>query len=361
MKKHTLFVIATIMVSMASFAQQPNNKTVEGKLSSVEITTFVRTLKAQIPDIFGATSDPDEFGENYFRCDMEDLNLGNTTLQVYRYCRPASTADLALVAYNVHDDALGSWLKCFSVERKNSKATEIELPFKLLPASQFDKEEFDKDHSYWRIGYTIFNNGDVLIAASPGMAWNCLMLVHWDEKGNFRTFRRAGYDFMNVGITPENAETEKYAQEVIRPNFQRINEIKQWAYVEEKEVFDISLEGAMLTFYYSDNGLEKVIAKIYGETFKSLIEYYFLDGHLSFIYDVTTRYGIPPMYREELLSQGHEDVPDTKIERRWYLKGNNCIRGLGDSNKKLTPAQIEEEFANTGNGVFSFYMSIMGF
>jgi len=252
-----------------------------------------------------------------------------------------------------------SWLKCFTIDHEN-KATEVEIPFKILPPSQFDKEEFDKDHNYWRIGYTIFYNGNVQISASPGMSWYCVMLARWNDNGSFTLFKRAGYD-MNMEVVADNAETEKYIENVIRPNFQRINEIKKWEYVEEQENDNLSLEGAIITYYYSGNGLEKTVANIFGETYKSVVESYFLNGRLSFIYEVTTRYGIPPMYREELLREGQEDVPDTKTERRWYLKGNTCIRGVGDNNKKLTLQQIEEEFLDgEWEGKFSLYTEIIG-
>jgi len=120
-----------------------------------------------------------------------------------------------------------------------------------------------------------------------------------------------------------------------------MNAINQWEYVEEKE--RTAPEVAMFTCYYSDNGLEKMVAGIAGATRLSVIEYYFLDGQLSFIYDVTTRPG----------------ASATKTERRWYLKGATCIRGIGDNGVKLTPAQIEKEFINSDTGAFTLYQSII--
>jgi len=272
---------------------------------------------------------------------MQDKEGGSATLQVYRYTRPAAASDLALITYDIHDAPIASWLKCFAIDRKTGAFTEAEIPFTLLPASQFNREAFAEDQTYWRAGYTIFDNGNVLIDASPGMAWSCLMLVRHDEKGAFRLFRRAGYDAVNMEITADDAETEKYVQSVVRPNFQRINAINQWEYVEEKE--RPSPEVATLTCYYSDNGLEKMVAGIAGATRQSVIEYYFLDGQLSFIYDVTTRQG----------------ASATKTERRWYLNAATCIRGIGDNGAKLTPAQIEKEFLDSDTGAFSLYQSII--
>ena len=349
-KKIFLTLTAALFFLTASYGQQS---------SQSNMKTLVRALAAQIPEINGTIGEPDELGENYFRCNMEDQEGGSATLQMYRYKRPAAATDWVLVAYDIHDFPIAAWLKCFTLDRKSGALAEVELPFRLLHPSQFDKEEFGEDHGYWRTGYTIFDNGNVLIDASPGMSYHCVMIARWDGKGSFRLFRRAGYDYMNDEVGADNAETEKYVQNVVRPNFQRINAIKKWEYIEKKENFDLSLEGATLTYYYSENGLEKIVAKLLGETFGSTIEYYFLDGRLSFIYDATTRYGIPPMHREALLSEGYKDIPDTKIERRWYLKGYNCIRGIGDNGKKLTPQQIEDEFINGDKGAYSFYTKII--
>ena len=332
MNKNLLFATTALLVWAAALGQQT---------SKSDMTAIVRLLAAQISEINGTIGQPDKMGENYFRCDMQDKEGGSATLQVYRYKRPAEAADLVLITYDIHDFPMAAWLKCYTHDRKSGAFAEVEIPFTLLPASQFNKEEFEEEHGYWRTEYTFLDNGNVLIDASPGMAWHCWMLVRHDGKGNFRLFRRAGYDAVNMEIVADNAETEKYVQNVVRPNFQRINAINTWEYVEEKE--RPSPQSATLTYYYSNSGLEKIVAKIDDQTNLSVVEYYFLDGSLSFIYGVTTRLG----------------ASATKTERRWYLNGATCIRGIGDNGAKLTPAQIEKEFLDSDTGAFTLYQSII--
>ena len=332
--KNTIFlaVTAALTISTASFGQQT---------SPGDMSALARALVEHIPEIDGAIVKTEKIGENLIRCEMQEAEGSGATLQIYRYKRPAAATDWVLVSYDISGFPAGAWIKCFTLDRKTGALAETELPFKLLPPMQFDREEFDEDHGYWRTVCRMYDNGNVLIDALPGMSYHCVMLVRYD-KGAFTTFRRAGYGvFAEPG--DDNAETERYVQNVVRPNFQRINAIGKWAYVEEKDIDSLSTGGATHTCYYSDRSLEKMILKLYGETGRKTVEYYFLDGQLSFIYDVTTPNG----------------APNTKTERRWYLKGNTCIRGIGDDGKKLTPVQTEEEFLDGDRGAYSLYMKMI--
>ena len=314
----TTFLVATAsLFSAALFGQQP---------AQSNMTLLARALVAQIPDINGEVGKPDEVGEHLFRCTIQELEGSSATLQVYRYKRPAAPTDLALVAYDIHDFPIASFLKCFALDHKTGALEEVDLPFEIAPPYHFNRDEFDEDHGYWRTGYHILDNGNVLISGSPGMSCYCVMVARWDGKGNFTLFKRASYDIY-VDLDDNNPETERYIQNVVRPNFQRINAISTWEYIEEGENRQLSTEGATITYYYSADGLEKAIAKRYDETGAKTVEYYFHERKLSFIYDVTT------------LRSG------AKTERRWYFKGNNCIRGLGDNGAKPTSAQLEEDYS----------------
>ena len=319
-----------------------------------DLKTVANGIATLVPELNGLLRQPTEEKDFFISYDME---TGHRTdvLQIYTYEPSSAVTDIALVSYTNTESPSGCWLKCFHIDRKTGNITKADLPFTLPHPSIFDNEVFGKsDGSYWSQKSTIFENGDVLVVASPSMAWRCAFLVRWSEKTGFTLLKRTAYDHVNIQIAADNAGTEKYVQNVISPNFQRINNTKNWVYVEEKENFDLSLDGAALTYYYAKNGLEKAVAKLYGETYECVVEYYFLDGRLSLIYDVTTRYGSDKYANERPANA----PPDTKIERRWYLKGNQCIRGVGDKDKKLTPAQIEEEFLGDG-GAFSLFMQIM--
>lgn len=343
MKKSIILIAVVIGFEMASaFGQQPAKR---------DMAILARGLAEQISEVSGngLLSEPYVLKEHYLCCDVEDEELGRVTLQIYRYERPFEATDRVLVAYNSHNFPVGTWLKCFMLDRKTGVFTPAELPFELLPPSRFDKEAFEEDPNYWSAAYTIFDNGNVLITASPSMSYHCVMLARWEDKESFTLYKRAGYDFMNMEIGKDDAQTERYVQNVVRPNFQRINAITKWVYVEKRKDHTPPLGNTERTYYYSNNGLEKMVVNASGTAYKRVIEYYFIDGHLSFVYDITTQYGLPK----------NSNTPDTKIERRWYIEGNTCIRGIGDKGQKLTPAQIREEFLGDGKQTFPLYTNII--
>jgi hypothetical protein len=200
------------------------------------------------------------------------------------------------------------------------------LPFTLLHPSLFDKDAFDENSNYWSYKLMVEHNGNVTIMASPAMSWSCVMLARYNGKNNYTLYKRAGYDFMNIEITDDNAETEKYLRNVIQPNIDRINAMVNWEYIENKH--PLVLEGgADILFYYSRSGLEKMVTTFERYATTQHIEYYFLDGRLSFIHNITTK-----------------NDNNVKTERRWYLRGDSCFRGIGDNGKKLTYSEMEEEF-----------------
>jgi len=360
MKK--ILVIAVALVLATSCGQSQNAQKQETTENSADgkqypqsdMASIAHTLAMQIPEIKEMANRPEVLEEHYLISYGFDEEEGPTTLQMYRYTQPAT--DLILIVYEIENFPVGSWLRCYTHNRKTGAFLRAELPFEMPPASHFNKDEFDDDHTYWNSIYKISDNGDVWICASPSMSYICFMLAHYDnDKGTFTLYRRAGYDYYaNMTIGKDDAATEKYVQEVVRPNFQRINDIKKWAYIERKDSFVFTADGATIAYYYSDSGLEKMTATIFHKTRESNIEYYFIDGRLSFIYDVTTEYGVAEYH--------HKGLPGVKTERRWYLKGDTCIRGLGDNNKKLTSAQIENEFLGNDDqkGAYTLYQQILG-
>ena len=136
------------------------------------------------------------------------------------------------------------------------------------------------------------------------------------------------------------ANDEQYVQNVILPNVRRIEAINNWTRIDEKETWDLSVEGAELKYYHSEKGLEKITAEIFGEYHNTKLEYYFLDGQLSFHSSNTVK------YPENLYSPDFdpEVSKNTYEERQWYIKderwfGCNAI----NDGKILTPNEIEDE------------------
>ena len=338
--KSIIIRTALLMITVTAFGQ-PAAKT--------NIQTIARTLATQVPEInyeYKRIYSSDDNGgwdidEKHYLCRYtESDEYGRKELQMFWYERPATANDLILVGYK--DEFIPGfhpWLKCFDYDRKTAALKEVELPFNIPSAHEFDKEEFEEGHPYWRTDYTICETGDVVISAAPSMNANCVMVFRWDKKGSFALYKRGiNIDYVGEPIA-DNAEAEQYVRTVIRPDFQRINAINNPAWTDKKTVWDISLEGVNLIYCYSEKGLEKITASLFGETYNTTVEYYFSNLYLSFIYSITKKY---------TKSQYDDDFNPEKDfnleERRWYIKDGFCFRGIGNNGRKLSPAEIEEEF-----------------
>ncbi|MCL2097647.1 MAG: WG repeat-containing protein [Bacteroidales bacterium] len=293
--------------------------------TKTDIQSIARTLAAQVPEINEKYDRTYSDERHYLYRSAENAEYGHKELQMYWYEQPTAANDRVMVSYNYPPEP---WLKCFTFDRKTGALKATDLPFTIPSAYEFDREEFEKDHTYWRFDYTICENGDVVISASPSMNAICITLAHWDKKGSFSLYKR-GIDISYGEPVEDDPAAEKYVQNDLRPNFQRINAINNWAWIDKKEVLDLSIGGAMLTYYYSEKELEKIVASLANET----VEYYFLDRYLSFIYSKS----------------------NAGKERRWYVKKGSCFRGLGDNGKKLSPDEREEEYGE----VYSLFSKII--
>ena len=334
MKKTILFTAAAIFISTALYSQQPAGQN--------DITSIARTLAKQIPEINGkfdvklsaANTCPKDWSEeqkkNYLSYSAKYMDEygteENKKLQMYRYERPRLATDLVVIIYSTdyYYPAIFKWFAC---DRKTGALTESKEPL-----NYFDKKVYDA-FGGWRYECSIRGDGTIEIEAAPSMSETNHAIISWDKtKGNF-TFKRKSrglyYGSDGEDFVEDNAEMEKYVQNVLRPNFQRINAVKSWAQVRKKNLSgsgyvgeDDWLSDAGLTCYYSKEGLEKAVLKI---PKKATYEYYFLNKSLSFVYYAA-----------------YDKAGAVATERRWYLK-NGCFRGIGDKGKKLTPAQIEED------------------
>ncbi|MCL2041511.1 MAG: RsiV family protein [Bacteroidales bacterium] len=281
--------------------------------TQTNVQSIARTLAAQVPEINEKYDRTHSNDDHYLYRSAEDDEYGDRNLQMYWYERPTAPNDWVLVSSNYHPD---SWLKCFTFDRNTETLTETDLPFTIPSAHEFDSEEFDKEQTYWRSDYTICENGDIIISASPGMNAICVTFAHWDNE-SFTLYKR-GIDFSYGEPVEDDAAAEMYVKNAIRPNFQRINAIENWTWIDEKTVSGITPQPATLTYYYSDKGLEKIVAALTNET----VEYYFLERYLSFVYSKS----------------------DAGKEQRWYVKKGSCFRGIGDNGKILLSEAREEEY-----------------
>ena len=92
-----------------------------------------------------------------------------------------------------------------------------------------------------------------------------------------------------IMATAVTAQTDKRVID-IRAKVTEINKGAGKFTKTKKDVTGISSEGAEATLFHKGKELKKVIAKIYGETFNAITEFYFSGGDLIFAYDKINHY-----------------------------------------------------------------------
>lgn len=165
-----------------------------------------------------------------------------------------------------------------------------------------------------------------------------LVAVHWTYAGDFRN----GFPDYSVLAVKDTVKIKKafseghigadeYLKKQLKPiqaNFKRINSITKWTSIKKKNIEGESAEGGEATFYFKNNRLEKVLARHYGETGQILIEYYLLNGHLSFVFEKDYQYNRPLFYDAKAMKENNDteafDLKKSEITetRNYFEKGN---------------------------------------
>ena len=86
---------------------------------------------------------------------------------------------------------------------------------------------------------------------------------------------------------------------------------------------------------FSDNGLEKIIARQFGEGGQNLTEYYLLNGALSFVFDKSISYNRPIYYDSLAMIENNDNQYfDLKmsefVEERFYFERGKLIHIIND-------------------------------
>jgi hypothetical protein len=125
------------------------------------------------------------------------------------------------------------------------------------------------------------------------------------------------FSFSWISSTGQNIET--HVKE-IKAEYERIVKDSAKYKVVEKDIFGESAEGGTLKKYYDDTVLRKAILILYGETGKSISEYYFLKGKLIFEFDTEIIYE-PPINMEKIVIKSRE-------EHRFYFYDQKLIQWI---------------------------------
>lgn len=109
-----------------------------------------------------------------------------------------------------------------------------------------------------------------------------------------------------------------------------------------KDVEGVSLEGTQASYFVSGKGLKKITAKMYGETFQAVGEYYFQGEELIFVYEKMSRY--------DTQIGLEKPVKIVKVEEtRMYFSGGKAIRYLlGKKQIKVGSTEFNEREYSIG-------------
>ncbi|WP_114821226.1 hypothetical protein [Chryseobacterium sp. KLBC 52] len=161
--------------------------------------------------------------------------------------------------------------------------------------------------------------------------------VHAQKSGDQASvfFTTKAQDTVKIGETfnEKDSTGSKSLKNRIKPiqaNFKRINSMTKWTSVKKKDIEGESAEGGESVFYYTDKGLEKVIARHYGEMGQMLIEYYLMNGQLSFVFEKEYRYNRPLFYDTKAMKENNDtqafDFNKSEvITTRNYFENGNII------------------------------------
>lgn len=172
---------------------------------------------------------------------------------------------------------------------------------------------------------------------------NNLVITHdlSENDISLKTWKAGGIYIKYIKV---NASTAKPETSPATPSLSRtINNIKKWAtdinndltnY--EKNAFDLwgeSTDGGEITYYRNGDEYKKIEVKIFGETFKSVIEYYFYDSKLIFAFHQRSEYNRPYYWDAKTSKENGDskvfDINKSKIlEDRYYFRGTKLIKWI---------------------------------
>lgn len=173
------------------------------------------------------------------------------------------------------------------------------------------------------------------------MQMNFLVLIV-----SFITIACSHNDNGKSSISQDSVVTESESTSAL-DTLQIINEItKQYAEINskaakynkvEKEVYDESTEGAILTAYYDNKVLKKITGTYYRETGKTIMEYYFNGTDFFFIYSKEVNY-------EKPLSMDHTGKISNTKENRYHFYKKNLIKWItGNITVSINSKEFSEQ------------------
>ena len=150
-----------------------------------------------------------------------------------------------------------------------------------------------------------------------------------------------------IMATAVGAQTDKRVTD-IRGKVAEINKGAGKLTKTKKTVMGISTEGAEATLFHKGKELKKIVAKIYGESFNAVTEFYFSGSDLIFAYDKINHYDTQIGLKQPVKIVRVEEI-------RSYFDGGKMFKLLNGA-KPTAPgtddfAQKEKENQQTVKGI----------
>lgn len=138
--------------------------------------------------------------------------------------------------------------------------------------------------------------------------------------------------FLSLAATAITAQTEKQIAS-IRADVNLINKNASKYTKKKRDVAEISLEGTEATYFLSGKGLKKIVAKMYGETFRATAEIYYSGDEMIFAFQRLERY-------DTQIGMNPPPKVVKVVETRIYFSGGKAIRVI--EGKKIHPSTDSE-------------------
>lgn len=142
---------------------------------------------------------------------------------------------------------------------------------------------------------------------------------------------------LKESLKEEDEVVNEYLTESLKPireNFKRINSKTNWTKIDTIDVWE-STEGGFAIFFYSNDSVEKIITRHFGEMGQSISEYYNLNNQLSFVFEKRLDYNRPFYWDSVRMEEFDDDQvfdfdKSEIVEERSYFENNKLLHQLNN-------------------------------
>jgi hypothetical protein len=135
-------------------------------------------------------------------------------------------------------------------------------------------------------------------------------------------------------VAPQTEATDRPAIASIRQQYAAINKRSQSFRNVKKKLSGFSLEGGELVAYFDGPSVVKIVATYYGESGRSVEDYYYSHGKLIFVFRKNQRYDRPLSGKVVLTEQTRFYFANDRLIRWVDEKGNQVSLSTDEAQQK---------------------------